>query len=82
MKVFLALIVALGLTSCAYTTDHFYAGVALVYQGKDLVDYQLIGVATTKEHCEAGMKLAAKDPSPPGMSVVYGCAEIVPVLTK
>jgi hypothetical protein len=82
MKVFLALIVALGLTSCAQDAGHFYAGVALVYQGKDLVDYSVVGVAVTKEHCEAGMKEAAKDPVPPGTHVVFGCAEIVPVLTK
>ena len=82
MKVFLALIVALGLTSCAQDAKRLYAGVELVYQGQDLVDYELVGVATTKEHCEAGMKLAAQGAVPPGMSVVYGCAEIVPVLTK
>jgi hypothetical protein len=84
MKVFLALIIALGLGSCAQNTEHMYAGIVIEYQNGKAVDAHLLGVAFSKAKCEAGVKSAAavanSEPSD-GSHYVVGCAEFVPLIS-
>ena len=81
MKALLAM-VTLGLASCTQDAGHFYAGIVLEYTGGKLVDAHMLGVATSKAHCEAGVTAAAAAAaSAPadGSHYVLGCAEIVPL---
>ena len=77
MKVFCALIVALGLTSCTQDAG-MYAGVVILSKAGHPFDSDILGVALSKEKCEAGVAEAAhaNPVAPDGMGIAFYCAPL------